>query len=192
MSKIVLIRPGSTDFDRQGRIQGTLDVPLSDEGRQEMIEAVEPLRQQGITILYASPCEAAEQSGQVIADALGVKLKVIDKLQNVDHGLWQGMLIDDVKTKQPKVYRQWQEQPENICPPEGEMLSTARERVEQVISKLARKHKDDVVGLIVPEPLASVVCSITRDESLGDLWKATACGTWETIANTPDVSGASS
>ena len=36
------------------------------------------------------------------------------------------MLIDDVKRKQPKVYRQWQEQPEIICPPEGEMLSEAQ------------------------------------------------------------------
>lgn len=27
MVQIVLIRPGSTDYDEQGRIQGTLDIP---------------------------------------------------------------------------------------------------------------------------------------------------------------------
>ena len=41
----------------------------------------------------------------------------------MNHGLWQGMIIDEVKRKQPKVYKQWQEHPENVCPPEGEMLA---------------------------------------------------------------------
>ena len=32
------------------------------------------------------------------------------------------MLFDEVKSKQPRVYRQWQEQPDTVCPPEGETL----------------------------------------------------------------------
>ena len=58
-------------------------------------------------------------------------------MQNLDHGLWQGMLIEDVRRKQPKVYRQWQEQPETVCPPEGEMLSQAEERIRTAMAKTA-------------------------------------------------------
>ena len=47
--------------------------------------------------------------------------------------------------------------------------------------KIAKKHKDGVVGLIVPEPLASLIVGILRDESVADLWKPALCGTWETI-----------
>ena len=36
MVQIVLIRPGSTDYDEQGRIQGTLDIPLNDQGADEV------------------------------------------------------------------------------------------------------------------------------------------------------------
>ena len=120
MVQIVLIRPGSTDYDEQGRIQGTLDIPLNEQGTREVQRIVDELRTLSINAIYCGPCQCVCQTATAIADALGAKLKVVDTLRNIDHGLWQGMLIDDVKRKQPKVYRQWQEQPEIICPPEGE------------------------------------------------------------------------
>ena len=36
MLTILLVRSGLTEYDCQGRIQGTLDVPLSGEGRQQV------------------------------------------------------------------------------------------------------------------------------------------------------------
>ncbi|MCA9247945.1 MAG: histidine phosphatase family protein [Planctomycetales bacterium] len=191
MVKIVLIRPGSTEFDEEGRIQGTLDVPLSEQGRREIVEAVDALRGQGIQAIYCSPCESAEESARVIAQALQVKMKALENLQNLDQGLWQGMLIDDVRTKQPKVFRQWQDRPENVCPPGGEMIDDVRQRVLQTITKLAKKHKDGVVGLVVPEPLANVIGCLIRDESLRDLWRTGIGGAWESVSFTPGVPTAS-
>jgi len=181
MLRIVLIRPGSTDYDRQGRIQGTLELPLSDQGRQEVSDSIEGLKAQGIQCLYTSPSGAALETAKALSGALGVKLKTIDKLSNLDQGLWQGMLIDDVRTKHPKLYRKAQQEPEHVCPPEGETPGEARERVEQVIGKLLKKHKDTVIGLVVPEPLTSVIRSHLRAESMQNLWKRSDCGTWESI-----------
>src|ERR1041384_7578731 len=148
MVHIVLIRPGSTDFDTQGRIQGTLDIPLSEQGQAEAQQLGEQLRGQGISAVYSSCCKSALQTAEAIAAALDVKLKKLDRMQNVDHGLWQGMLIDDVKRKQPKVFRQWQENPEIICPPEGEMLSQAKERIEAALPKVIKKNKDTAIALV--------------------------------------------
>ena len=72
-------------------------------------------------------------------------------------GLWQGMLVDEVRHKQPKVYKQWQEHPESVGPPEGEIIPEATERVKEALEKLARKHRGETIVLVAPEPLASVV-----------------------------------
>jgi probable phosphoglycerate mutase len=182
MVQIVLIRPGATDYDQQGRIQGDLDVPLCDEGAHEVLRVSEELKDQGLEIIYSSDCERAVQTAEAIAKALGIKVKTLDNMQNLDHGLWQGMLVEEVKRKQPKVYRQWQEQPGSVCPPEGEMLSEAQERVRAALGRLLRKHKQGKVGLVVPEPLASVVRSYLAQAEVGDLWRAgTEHGTWEII-----------
>lgn len=182
MVRIVLIRPGATEYDRQGRIQGVLDVPLSEEGAGEASRIAAELQETGIELLYTSDCEHALQTASAVAAALGVKSKRLENMQNLDHGLWQGMLVEEVKRKQPKVYRQWQEQPASICPPGGEMLGDAQKRVRAVLVKLFKKHKDGVIGLVVPEPLASLVRALLEQTEVGDLWRAGAeHGTWEAI-----------
>jgi broad specificity phosphatase PhoE len=172
MLRIVLIRPGSTDYDRQGRIQGTLDIPLNEEGNHEVTQVIVELRGVGIEVLYAPSCQPAQQTAETIAEQLDVKLKRLDRMQNLDHGLWQGLPIDEVRRKQPKVYRQWQEQPGIVCPPEGEMLSHAEERVRATMAKLLKRHKQGIIGIVVPEPLASLVRCFVKHEEIGDLWKA--------------------
>ena len=148
MIEIALIRPGATDYDAQGRIRGTLDLPLSDAGEAEVRRIVAELREPGLETIYASPDQAAWQTASSIAEALGARLKKLEQLRNLDHGLWQGMLVEEVKRKQPKVFRQWQEQPETICPPEGETLGEAQERVQASICKMVKKQKSGRIGLV--------------------------------------------
>ena len=44
MVQIALIRPGTTDYDLQGRIQGRLDIPLNQQGQEQVAQAIECLR----------------------------------------------------------------------------------------------------------------------------------------------------
>ena len=170
MLKILLIRTGNTEYVGQGRIQGTLDVPLSEDGRKQVEELAESLSDQSIEALYYAPCRASQQSAEIINQQLDTKARKIESLHNLDHGLWQGMLIDDVKTKQPKVFRQWQDHPDSVCPPNGETVQQVRERMQTALAKLAKKHKEGTIGILVPEPLMTVLHSMLAQESVTDLW----------------------
>ncbi len=182
MLRIALIRPGSTAFDQQARIQGTLDVPLDEQGAAEVAQLVDQLRPLGLEVVYTSASQAAVQTAQTIAESLGIPCKKLENMQNLDHGLWQGMLIEDVRRLQPKVYRQWQECPRSVCPPQGEMLDEAEKRIRQAVGKLLRRHKEGSIGLVVPEPLASLVGGIVAHQQLGDLWKASCDhGSWQLL-----------
>lgn len=180
MLNIILIRPGSTDFDDQGRITGTLDVPLNDCGADQVARTISELADHQIQAIYTSPCQACQQTAAALGEELDLKCKPLDGLKNLDHGLWHGKMIVEVKQKQPKVYRQWQEHPETVCPPEGESLTSARERGKAVLAKLSKKHKDGVIAVVVSEPFASLFRSLLNHAELGDLWKAECqCGGWE-------------
>ena len=182
MVQFLLVRPGSTDFDEQGRIKGNLDIPLSDTGKTQVAGIVAQLHDTPIDFLYASPTRCAQQTAEALATDRRVRYKTLDDLENLDHGLWQGKRIDEVKTSQPKVFRQLQEHPETVCPPQGEPVGSAIDRVRAVIAKLIRKHRDVTVALVVPEPLASLVRSLLLQAEITDLWKA-ECegGGWELI-----------
>lgn len=177
MIKLLLIRPGTTEFDLQGRISGNLDVPLCGQGDDEVAEMIQAMNGQPIDAVYTSPNESAIQTADRICEKLPVKnkpvkSKTVEQLTNLNHGLWQGMLVEEVKRKQPKVFRQWQEHPETVCPPEGEMLDKARKRIEQVLTKLLKKHTNSTVALVAPEPLASLIVSVLRHTELTDVCKA--------------------
>ncbi len=186
MLEVLLIRPGSTTFDEDGRIKGSLDIPLSPRGIQQAEAAAKSLSGMKLDCLYAAPCESAQDTSRYIARRTGWRQKTLDCLLNVDHGLWQGKLVDEVRRLQPRVYRQFQEAPESVCPPGGETLADASARVEQVLDKLKRKHQGHRIAIVVPEPMASIVRCHFLGGKIEDMWKSeTDAGTWELVVVDP-------
>lgn len=187
MPTLLLIRAGRTEYESQGRIQGTLDVPLSEDGRRQVEEAAEQLLASGVTLdaLYGGPCRAAQQTAEILGERLHLRPKTLEPLHNLDQGLWQGRLVEEVRNTQPKVFRQWQEQPETVCPPGGETLQEARQRCRKALQKVLKKHKRGSVALVLPEPLATVVRGLLTEQEVSGLWPtdralATAM-LWESI-----------
>lgn len=191
MINILLVRAGKTDYDCQNRIQGVLDLPLSEEGWQKVATLAEDLHQHQVEAIYAGPDQASQQTAELVSVSLQQKVKTNKDLHNLDLGLWQGMLIEDVKNKQPKIYKQWIEHPETVCPPEGESLCAAQERLQVALDKIEKKHKTGTVALVLAEPLASLLCNLVREDDLGNLW-TTCCKSrpaWELLAP-PRISAA--
>ncbi|MEQ8209281.1 MAG: histidine phosphatase family protein [Lacipirellulaceae bacterium] len=191
MLTIYLIRAGDTEYDGQGRIQGTLDIPLSADGRVQVEAAAIALAEERppITTLYTGPCQSVRQTAEAVGSKLNLKPKKLTSLANLDHGLWQGMLVEEVRSNQPKVYKKWQETPEAVCPPEGETLGSARERLAKAIAKLVKKHKQGVIALVLPNPLSAVLQSELSHEKLGDLWhvEGEASQLWKKIEYAPAI-----
>lgn len=186
MVQIILIRPGATDYDDEQRIQGTLDIPLNDHGDAEVARVIDDLSDRSIEAVYSPSCEPANQTAETIAQALGIKHKKLNGLHNLNHGLWQGMKVDEVRRKHPKVYRQWQEQPESVCPPQGEMLEQAEKRMRAALAKIIKKHKQGTVALVASEPMASLVQRFADNSALGDLWESSKVhGQWDVLDITP-------
>ena len=164
MPTIALVRPGCTDFDDQKRIQGILDLPLNQRGECQVQEITNVLRTVPLEVVYTSPGEPARSTAETIANELDVSLKPTEGLRNLDHGLWQGLAVDEIRRKFPKVFKQWKESPENICPPEGEEVSQAIQRVEKLLQKTVKRKK--TFALVASEPLATLVSCLIRGDNV--------------------------
>ncbi len=192
MCNVVVVRPGSTLFDEQERIKGSLDMPLSSSGIEQAQRIALEIAKLPISTVYCGPCESAQSTAREIAEQTRAKWRVCDCFRNLDHGLWQGKLIDELKRQQPRLYKQLQENPRSFCPPGGETVAAAEARVEKLIVKLCKKHANETIAVVIPEPLASLIASKLKETELGDLWKSECDnGSWEMIdSDTHDTIGA--
>jgi broad specificity phosphatase PhoE len=181
--RVLMIRPGATNFDDQGRMKGSLDVPMSERGREQVDSLTQQLAHFRVRTIYTAPSESARETAQRLAQGRDdVKIKVVDAFRNIDHGLWHGKLIDEVRRNLPRVYRQGQDCPNDICPPGGESIRDAKARVIKAVRKVLRKSGDDVIAIVIPDPMAWIVGSLLSGKELIDLWNAeTDSGRWELI-----------
>src|SRR6185312_9916482 len=145
MTQVVLIRSGATAYDEQNRLQGVLDIPLSERGRAEVAQLAErlaePLAGVELAALYCGPSQSVVRTAEAVGEAFGLRPKKIDDLRNLDQGLWQGLQLDEIKRRNNRVFRQWIDDPHTVCPPQGEAI-------------------DRVVG----EPIAQLIaCYLRRD-----------------------------
>jgi broad specificity phosphatase PhoE len=181
MSQIILIRPGCTEFDEQHRIQGNLDLPLSPGGRQQVERLLADLQRVEIDYLFSSPCEPARSTAEALGQARGIAVREVEGLHNVNHGLWQGLKVEDVRRKHPKVFKQWQESPEAICPPGGELLLEAISRVKKALEKPLKKKGN--LAFVAADPLATIICAVVRGLPLDSIPAVCngACGSWQSL-----------
>src|SRR5580704_2904427 len=162
MPDVVLIRPGCTDFDEQNRIQGVLDLPLNHRGHAQVLGLVAQLQEVLFDVVFTAPGEPARSTAQAICEQSGASLKEVNDFRNLDHGLWQGLPVDDVRRKYPKVFKQWQESPETVCLPEGETVSEAVERIRRGLRKCLKRKR--TIGIVASEPLATMISCVLRGQ----------------------------
>lgn len=183
MLEVLIIRPGCTVFDEAGRIKGSLDIPLSDKGVAQAEHLADALQTIKLDQLYVAPCMSAQMTAEKIAERHFCKIKTVEWLRNLDHGLWQGKLLSEVKRLQPTFYRQFQDNPADVCPPNGETVSQAFQRLQAPLNKLLRKHEGGRIGILVPDPLATIVHRSLIGGPLGDIWQLEQdSGTFEAVS----------
>src|ERR1700677_258302 len=162
MPEVVLIRPGCTDFDEQNRIQGVLDLPLNHRGHAQVLGLVAQLQEVEFDVVFTAPGEPARSTALAICEQNGASLKEVDDFRNLDHGLWQGLPVDDVRRKYPKVFKQWQESPETVRLPEGETVAEAVERIRRGLRKCVKRKR--TIGIVASEPLATMIGCVLRGQ----------------------------
>ena len=113
-------------------------------------------------VVLSGTGQPAKGTAEALGEALGIAVRDSDELNNVNQGLWQGSCIEDIRRKTPRIFKQWEDAPETICPPGGEPWESAIERVQHAIKKPLRKF--DWLVLVASEPLATLVSCVLSGE----------------------------
>lgn len=161
----ILIPWAQTDWQAAGRYASRTAVAVNDRGSEQLQEWVRLLEEHRPVAIYAEPRDPARQTAEFLGRELKVKVKKSDHLEEISLGLWEGLTPEQLKKRFAKVYKQWRDDPNSVCPPEGEKINQGGQRVLAEVKRLARKHKGEAFGVVLgPLAFAAVRCLL---EGLG-------------------------
>lgn len=89
--KIYFTRHGLTEYNKERRIQGLLDSPLTLEGKEKAKELSGRLKDEGIEIIYSSDQKRAMDSAKIINEALKLDIIPDRRLREVSMLSHEGM-----------------------------------------------------------------------------------------------------
>lgn len=136
MKRIFLVRHGETDWNREGRFQGKMDIPLNSLGRDQAAAAAKALESADIDIVVSSPLSRAAETALSTASFAGLRVEVDEDLKEIDHGLWEGHTAEEVEKLWPGMLGTWHSHPEKVIMPEGESLEDVQNRAWAALEDL--------------------------------------------------------
>jgi broad specificity phosphatase PhoE len=127
--RLLLVRHGETQWNKESRFQGQIDIPLNDNGKAQAQKAADFLQNVKLDFAISSPMFRPKETAEIILqhhDDITLELK--PRLSEIGHGLWEGKLESEIKAEYGDLLQQWKTQPETVQMPEGENLQQVWDR----------------------------------------------------------------
>lgn len=131
MALLILLRHGESEWNRENRFTGWVDVPLSERGREEARRAGEKLRGVPIDKAYTSVLQRAINTLDIVMDVLGKPAIPVERDQALNerhYGNLQGLNKAETAEKYGhEQVHQWRRS-YDVAPPGGESLADTAKR----------------------------------------------------------------
>ena len=134
MTRIALLRHFPTRWNREHRLQGQTDIPLTDEARQELHGLAIPAPWDTARII-ASPLSRAAETARILARGRPVANDA--RLVEISYGEWEGQHGADLLADPNSGYVNVEDGGWHRRPPGGESHWEAWERVQPALAEIA-------------------------------------------------------
>ena len=137
-ARLILIRHGETEWNREGRIQGYhADSLLTTSGQAQARRLAARLAEEGPLVLHSSDAGRARQTAEPIAAALDLDIVFDAALRERSYGDFEGWTYADLEREHPDAYRSFRSRDPGYAPPGGESGAQFQERIVAALERVA-------------------------------------------------------
>jgi probable phosphoglycerate mutase len=147
-TRVLLVRHGSTVYSAEERFAGSVDIDLSEEGRELARRLRDRLANVKIDAAYCSDMKRTKETAAIIAAPHKLAAAPVPELREIDHGVWEGMVHKDVEKKYAAEYAIWSGDPYATAPPGGESGLHVLARALPALRKIVSDHPDQTVLVV--------------------------------------------
>ena len=162
---LYFVRHGETEWNVKKKIQGKTDIPLNENGLAQARALAAELAGRGLAVggVYSSPQLRAAQTGEIVAQALGVKCVLVDGLREMDLGEWEGSNWDIIKETYGETYRYWNTHRRYTHTPNGESYDEVLKRTFEALKDILAREKQSVLIVSHSAVLMALRCYLAGE-----------------------------
>jgi probable phosphoglycerate mutase len=148
MTELILIRHGETSWNRERRMQGQLDTPLSELGVAQARATGTRLANHAFSALYSSDLKRAYDTASAIARATGKPIIAERALRERAFGIFEGLTAAEIETKYPRENARFAARDPEFVVPGGESARGFYERAVACMEHIAARHPGECVVVV--------------------------------------------
>jgi probable phosphoglycerate mutase len=166
LTAFLLLRHGETLWNRDGRLQGWRDSPLSDAGRAQADALAARLAAERVDAIVASDLGRTRETAAPIAARLGLHLRLDAGLRERCYGEFEGMTWAEIERARPRDYQRLAARDPEYVVPGGESGAQFRDRIVAALEHLARTHAGATVAVVTHGGVLGIVYRHAKDIAL--------------------------
>ncbi|MBX2864237.1 MAG: histidine phosphatase family protein [Leptolyngbyaceae cyanobacterium MAG.088] len=168
--RLLLVRHGETEWNRESRFQGQIDIPLNDNGRAQAAQARDFLKVIPLDGAVSSSMMRPKETAEIILEQQpDVSLSVTEGLWEISHGQWEGKFEHEIEAGFPGMLDAWQTKPETVQMPDGENLQDVWSRTVKTWNEIVAQysHQETPKTVLVVAHDAVNKCILCHVSGLG-------------------------
>ena len=130
--QLYLLRHGATSLS--GLYVGATDVPLAEEGKEQVIRTGRLLALECIDQIFCSPMKRCLETLNLLSLVAPPEIDV--NIREIDFGRWEGHSFEEISQTDSALVENWRIDGEAFCFPDGESVAAFNKRVEIFARKL--------------------------------------------------------
>lgn len=139
--KIHLIQHGKTLANYEGRYIGRTDIPLSDDGIDELIKLKKEYKYPDCSAVYTSPLTRCKQTAEILYPQH--EIRTADDFAEMDFGEFENLRAEDLAEN--SAFVTWLADSFNNAPPMGEKGSQLLERTATALDQIFRTMAEEEI-----------------------------------------------
>lgn len=145
---VFLIRHGETEWNVQGKFQGSRDIELSKNGILQAHQLKERFENK-FDYIYCSPMRRAFETANILTCNMNKDPVIADNLREIDFGQWEGLTIKEIKETYSDEFKTWLNDKDEapICGGEGS-IRLASIRATECIMNIVKKHTGGKIAIV--------------------------------------------
>jgi broad specificity phosphatase PhoE len=148
MNRLILIRHGETLWNREFRLQGSSDVPLSELGEDQARRLARSFPETPAAI-FVSPLTRTLSFAAPLVSRFGLKPKVVENLREMSFGRFEGMRYEDMDDSLRQAFTNWSVDPVVNTAPDGESIAALTGRVREAAEEICAGLEEGAVAAAV-------------------------------------------